>query len=179
LLDKRDTKDQGGDRLFGEEGEDELYGGNGKDFLFGGADNDRIEQGEANLSYWFYNNGNDTYRFSFGDGADTIHDSGGFDTVLFKPGVTRADMALTNDGNNHLITLPGGADRIYPHERCFVLGRSSLGPRRADGWPGGAEPCMGRRRPTGHPSSGTLADAGDAPGRSSARRWTINCAQAM
>jgi hypothetical protein len=82
LLDKRDTKDQGGDRLFGEEGEDELYGGNGKDFLFGGADNDKLDGGAQNdrLEGGL---GKDTYYYRPDEGRDIIMDLGNEGEILW------------------------------------------------------------------------------------------------
>ena len=52
----------GNDTLYGGEGNDNLYGGEGDDILSGGPGNDYLEG-------W---SGIDTYRFSRGDGADSI-----------------------------------------------------------------------------------------------------------
>ena len=52
----------GNDTLYGGEGNDNLYGGEGDDILSGGPGNDYLEG-------W---SGVDTYRFSRGDGSDSI-----------------------------------------------------------------------------------------------------------
>ncbi|MGB3937293.1 MAG: calcium-binding protein, partial [Burkholderiales bacterium] len=127
----------GADRLDGGQGADVLDGGAGNDLVLpgpgdnvvdGGAGDDRIDVGDPSIGYWQSNLGNDTYRFGFGDGEDTILDSGGFDTVLFKPGVTLADVTLTNSGGDLVIGLAGGAG---VSGRCIAPGRSPSGPRRA------------------------------------------------
>jgi Ca2+-binding RTX toxin-like protein len=120
---------EGADLLEGGAGNDHIIPSAGDDVVDGGAGNDRIDFGsEFNSGYWASGgSGNDTYRFGFGDGRDTILDAGGFDTVLFKPGVTAADVALTNEGNNLFISLAGGADGITVVDH-FREGGSSTTP---------------------------------------------------
>ncbi|OOY18670.1 hypothetical protein BMI86_19990 [Thioclava sp. DLFJ5-1] len=84
--------------LSGGAGEDTLQGGEGGDLLMGGVDADRMEGGE----------GNDTYVFARGDGADSVFDIGsslvgetsnpGGDKLLFGAGITIEDLILERDG---------------------------------------------------------------------------------
>lgn len=84
--------------LSGGAGEDTLQGGAGGDLLMGGVDADRMEGGE----------GNDTYVFARGDGADSVFDIGsslvgetsnpGGDKLLFGAGITIEDLILERDG---------------------------------------------------------------------------------
>ncbi|MFY9315042.1 MAG: putative Ig domain-containing protein [Burkholderiales bacterium] len=105
---------EGADLLEGGEGSDQIIPGAGDDVIDGGPGDDRVDIGvDFNTGYWqSRGGGNDTFRFGFGDGADTIAEESGFDTVLFKPGVTLGDVSLTNEGANLVISLAGGADRI-------------------------------------------------------------------
>jgi Ca2+-binding RTX toxin-like protein len=59
------------ERLEGQEAADRLYGGGGDDTLFGNRGNDHLEGGQ----------GFDTYRFSAGDGSDTVLDSDGLGVI--------------------------------------------------------------------------------------------------
>ncbi|MEM7404336.1 MAG: calcium-binding protein [Pseudomonadota bacterium] len=86
--------------LEGEGGNDFISAGGGNDTLDGGAGNDRLIGGS----------GSDTYRFSDGDGHDTVTDSSGAaDTLSFDDSVM--NVALTFDGSNYTLTY-GGTDAM-------------------------------------------------------------------
>ena len=89
----------GNDTLYGEAGDDTLDGGSGNDNLFGGA-------------------GADTYLFGRNDGQDTISTTDEFgrgaiaDRILFKVGVTPADVSLRRSESDLLITINGTTDSL-------------------------------------------------------------------
>ncbi|MBK9446196.1 MAG: putative Ig domain-containing protein [Betaproteobacteria bacterium] len=71
----------GSDILTGGAGQDTLLGGQGNDLLEGGKDNDLLKGGQ----------GTDTYKYSSGDGWDTLEDSDGqgriqYDGIVLKGG---------------------------------------------------------------------------------------------
>ncbi|WP_211091434.1 calcium-binding protein [Pseudothauera rhizosphaerae] len=125
---------EGDDSLFGEGGEDVLDGGVGNDTLKGGADDDTLYGGEGNDSLygdagadvldggagndWLSGGvGNDTYLFGHGDGQDTINSdsdssSGKYNVLQFKAGVAPEEVAAQRSGNNLVLTLAGGTDRV-------------------------------------------------------------------
>jgi len=93
------TGTAGQDQIYGYGGDDTLTGGTGNDFLAGGGDDD-------------------TYVFNRGDGADTIYDDWGSDTLRFGAGITVADLVLlpaTTDGDvlGLFIGIAGTSDRVY------------------------------------------------------------------
>ncbi|WP_346747226.1 calcium-binding protein, partial [uncultured Campylobacter sp.] len=95
----------GNDILYGGAGNDKLDGGYGDDTLIGGAGNDRLEGG----------NGDDTYIFGRGDGADTIYDIGGNDTLKFKEGIKKEDLIVKraeNNIDNLEISIKGTDDKL-------------------------------------------------------------------
>lgn len=106
----------GNDILIGGPGDDLILGGSGDDVLDGGPGNDRFEPSEylQTPGWWFGsgNSHNDTYRFGYGDGQDVIRELQGTDTVLFKAGVSVADVSLANEGYDLVISLAGSDDRI-------------------------------------------------------------------
>lgn len=95
----------GNDQLFGEAGNDVLHGGDGNDELSGGSGRDRLIGGE----------GSDTYRFSTGDGVDTIinHDVVGTDNVSFGAGIDISDLTeFSRDGNSLNIKIGNNGDQL-------------------------------------------------------------------
>ncbi|MGH8203481.1 MAG: calcium-binding protein, partial [Steroidobacteraceae bacterium] len=106
----------GNDILIGGPGDDLILGGSGDDILDGGPGNDRFDPTEYLQApgWWFSsgNNHNDTYRFGYGDGQDVISELQGTDTVLFEAGVSVADVSLTNEGYDLVISLAGSDDRV-------------------------------------------------------------------
>jgi len=109
-----DTIDSDGDndRLFGGDGNDFLDAGDGQDVLDGGAGNDNLTGGA----------GDDTYIFGPGYGMDVAIDAGGTDSVLLD-GLTLADVSLTRDGDDVLITLSGTGESL--RLRDWFLGEAS------------------------------------------------------
>ena len=100
----------GNDTINGDDGNDILYGDNGNDTLDGGAGNDNLQGGD----------GNDTYIYNLGDGADTITDYYGSNTIKFGEGISKEDITITRINYNDLkltfkdnqtdsITLKNGA----------------------------------------------------------------------
>ena len=77
------TGDANDNFLGGQDGNDQLFGGDGSDTLIGDAGNDHLEGGLGD-DYLDGGDGDDTYVVMFGEGADTVSDSGtgGTDTLL-------------------------------------------------------------------------------------------------
>ncbi|NJD07541.1 MAG: hypothetical protein FIA97_13745 [Methylococcaceae bacterium] len=81
-------------RLFGLAGNDSLDGAGGNDVLAGG-------------------DGDDAYRFGHGYGEDSVMDSGGADDrVQLGGGATVAEVVLSRAGNDVVVALAGGKDRL-------------------------------------------------------------------
>ena len=76
--------------IVGSTGNDTIGAGNGNNTLEGRAGNDRLEGGRDN----------DTYIFGRGDGAVTIYDNHGNDTIKFKEGISKEDLTFMFNGNN-------------------------------------------------------------------------------
>ncbi|WP_145840404.1 calcium-binding protein [Denitratisoma sp. DHT3] len=104
----------GADQLYGLDGNDYLKGDDGNDYLNGGLGDDTLDGGSGDDALeggW----GSDVYLFGPGSGTDTVNDidaSGGIDTVRFSDGVSPSDVVVTQDQNNLLLALNGGADRL-------------------------------------------------------------------
>ncbi|MBI4190070.1 MAG: putative Ig domain-containing protein, partial [Betaproteobacteria bacterium] len=82
--------------LIGSDGADVLHGAGGDDELRGGL-------------------GNDVYRFGRGDGNDRIADADATpnaDSVVFDPGVSTADIAVTRDDRNLYLTISDTGDSL-------------------------------------------------------------------
>jgi len=111
----------GDDLLDGGDGNDQLIGGEGADLLDGGAGADTLYGGAlAPNAYQPDGPGNDTYRFGFGDGIDTVIErDGGLDRVEFKAGVTPNDVAVRRVGNDLVLSL-SATDRLTLKD--WVLG---------------------------------------------------------
>ncbi len=90
------------DILNGGDSNDELYGFAGNDYFVGGKGND-ILKGDA---------GNDFYRFSRGDGQDSIDDNAGVDKILLGEGISAADLAFAQVGNDLVINIGTAGDKI-------------------------------------------------------------------
>jgi Ca2+-binding RTX toxin-like protein len=82
----------GNDYLDGGEGDDVLLGGGGDDILIGGAGSDYLDGGE----------GNDTYEVTLGD---TVHDSGGTNTIRLDGG---APMTVAVQGEDLVLVFGAG-----------------------------------------------------------------------
>jgi Ca2+-binding RTX toxin-like protein len=87
------------DLIFGESGNDRLNGGASADVLYGGTGQDDLTGGLGN-DYLDGGTGEDLYRFSAGDGADTIND-------VAEQGVKVGHILYTDAQGNPLL-LSGG-----------------------------------------------------------------------
>ena len=76
--------------LTGTAGSDTMTGTNVNDRIDGGMGNDMLSGGQ----------GDDRYRFALGDGQDQVIDVSGTDTIAFGPGLTVADMTVTQHGDH-------------------------------------------------------------------------------
>jgi Ca2+-binding RTX toxin-like protein len=90
----------GNDTLYGDDGDDALDGGDGDDVLVGGTGNDVLRGGR----------GSDTYRYSVGDGADRIDNSGNggtpsTDTLQFTAGVNPTQVTASRAGDDLVLSL--------------------------------------------------------------------------
>ncbi len=92
----------GNDVLLGGEGNDSLYGQTGDDILSGGPGNDYLEGGP----------GIDTYRFSRGDGADTVS-SAGEDILEFGDGIAPASLQFSASGSGFVARVTDTGDQVY------------------------------------------------------------------
>jgi Cadherin domain/Haemolysin-type calcium binding protein related domain/RTX calcium-binding nonapeptide repeat (4 copies) len=115
----------GNDSLFGQDGNDILRGGPGTDILQGGAGDDTyvFTRGDGadtvlddatvttDTSHW-----HDEWRDDDGDGTNefhhdwivettTSHPNAGSDTLLFGPGISRADIAVQRTGNDLIVSV--------------------------------------------------------------------------
>jgi Ca2+-binding RTX toxin-like protein len=109
--------DSGNDLLGGDAGNDLLQGNAGNDTLDGGAGNDVLAGGvylPGSLNY--AGTGNDTYLFGRGDWQDRIYDVdtsvGNSDRIIFKAGVSVADVLVSRDGDALVLNIAGTADRL-------------------------------------------------------------------
>ena len=74
----------GDDFLSGEKGDDIINANAGNDVIYGGIGNDALNGG----------NGDDTYIWNWGEGLDTIYDTGNNDTISFGDGITFNDLTF-------------------------------------------------------------------------------------
>ena len=81
--------------LVGNAGADTLKGGAGVDLLIGGADNDILEGGDSNDTL-IGGQGSDTYKFTAGDGWDTVVDSDGLGHIEYD-GITLSGGQAVGD----------------------------------------------------------------------------------
>jgi Ca2+-binding RTX toxin-like protein len=94
------------DTLYGENGNDTLNGGGGDDVMIGGAGYDTLNGGA----------GNDMYRFSRGNGVDTVEgydrNGRGFDTLRFGSGIDADQLWFRRAGADLDISVIGTSDRV-------------------------------------------------------------------
>ncbi|WP_297895960.1 polymorphic toxin type 44 domain-containing protein [uncultured Campylobacter sp.] len=101
---------EGNDAINGQGGNDIIYGGDGDDHAFGEWGNDTFEGGKGNdrlEGAW----GDDTYIFGRGDGADTIYDFVGNDTIKFKEGIGKENITFQRVAND-LVLKYGENDTV-------------------------------------------------------------------
>jgi Ca2+-binding RTX toxin-like protein len=96
------TGTSGNDMLMGFAGNDTLNGNGGNDTFIGGPGNDTLNGGT----------GNDTYIFYRGDGADTINETGGTNTIQFGQNITDEQLWFSHQGNNLVINDIGTSDTV-------------------------------------------------------------------
>ncbi|MGB0497779.1 MAG: PA14 domain-containing protein [Rubricella sp.] len=100
--------EDGDDRLYGGSGNDTLIGGDGDDLLIGGLGDD-VFRGGAGLDYFAGEAGSDIYIIA-GTGEDTVEEFvRGEDRIGLEAGLTFADLTLTQDGDDTIVTTAAGA----------------------------------------------------------------------
>ncbi len=103
------------DWIMGTESADTLLGLGGNDHIAGLGGNDTIDGGAGDDWLWG-GDGDDSYLFGRGSGHDSIESSGeeadGHDTVLLGDGISPADVSLTRDGDNLLLSVSGSGDTL-------------------------------------------------------------------
>lgn len=92
----------GYDILSGGAGSDHIYGGAGGDIIYGNDGNDVLNGGE----------GNDTYYFKPGDGADTLIDNAGQDTVRILTVSDVSKLWFTKQDNDLVMNIIGSQDKM-------------------------------------------------------------------
>jgi len=129
----------GADTLFGMGGNDTLRGGDGNDYLSGGngngtgSGNDVLEGGLGNDTLRGEDGSNTLTggagddQYIYGGGTDVISNvGGGTDWLIFQNGITTAQLALTREGNNLLITVGGNANQRVTITDHFLGGDLAL-----------------------------------------------------
>lgn len=101
--------DGGDDFLSGEAGNDTLNGGSGNDSLHGGALVDTLNGGTGNDNLWG-GTGNDIYRFTYGQGVDTINDDLSPAGATGNGGGTADELVFTNQLKSSLTFIQNGDD---------------------------------------------------------------------
>jgi len=102
---------EGNDTLTGGAGHDILYGGEGNDSLYGQAGDDILSGGPGN-DYFEGGPGIDTYRFSRGDGADSIS-SAGEDILEFGAGIAPSSLQFSANGSGFVARITDTGDQVY------------------------------------------------------------------
>lgn len=110
----------GDDLLLDVSGNDQLLGGEGNDFLDGGQGNDVLIGGVGN-DYLDGNFGDDIYRFSYGDGADTIAaGTGGNDLIEFDSSVFSKSFSFQQAARDLVISY-SNTDKITISDLFDIL----------------------------------------------------------
>ena len=116
---------EGDDALVGNAGDDILNGNEGSDWLYGGTGNDTLS-GNAGNDRLYGEEGGDIYRFSSGDGNDTIidyeSDTAYQDKVLFNNDVLKDTIALYQDGANLIIGYGNNDNITVNYQESSVAG---------------------------------------------------------
>lgn len=107
------TGSTGDNTVRGGLGNDTLRGGDGNDLLFGEAGDDLQEGG----------NGDDEYRYTLGEGHDTIEDVDGYD-IITAYNVNLADVDFDHVGNNLVINLDAAYTSTITVKNFYTSGDS-------------------------------------------------------
>ena len=122
------------DRIYAGAGADILVGGQGNDYLEGNADNDNLTGGKGN-DVLYGGAGSDTYKFTAGDGWDTLTDSDGIGRIelggtlldggkektagsgVWYSADNKIQYALFTEGDGsqtlNIVNLDSPADRVF------------------------------------------------------------------
>jgi Ca2+-binding RTX toxin-like protein len=121
----------GNDTIFGGDGNDVIDGGTGANTIDGGAGDDTLSSSTVSSSGNSYTGGagndtitgnqySDNYYFNLGDGQDTITDLNGAgfydDKIYLGAGITTADVSLSRESLDLLISVGAGGDQIRVKE---------------------------------------------------------------
>ena len=94
----------GNDQLFGDSGDDRLFGGDGDNLLVGGVGNDYLVGGS----------GSDSFRYSLGDGLETISASSNtgtaHDILDLTGGIKAENVSARRIENDLLLLITGGGE---------------------------------------------------------------------
>jgi Ca2+-binding RTX toxin-like protein len=99
------------DYLFGLAGNDTLRALDGNDAIEGGVGDDDYELGLGD-DETYDEAGNDAYRYDPGDGDDVIYDETGTDYLSFGSGIDPADVIVTADGSDYVLSFDGMAGSV-------------------------------------------------------------------
>ena len=105
----------GNETLRGHDGDDVVFASGGSDTIYGGAGNDRLDGGAGN-DYLDGGTGADVYKFGRGGGQDTVQNydtsTDKIDAILFASDVAPADVLVTRNSDNLILTIAGTTDKI-------------------------------------------------------------------
>jgi len=117
------------DFLYAGAGNDTVYGYSGSDTLIGGLGDDTLEGGS-----W-----SDTYRYSLGDGADTIienYSQGSADKLILGDGIVAGEVTVTrgtSDRNEATLTFVDGGSILLKYQFRHISGSGVEAIEFADG----------------------------------------------
>jgi Ca2+-binding RTX toxin-like protein len=118
----------GNDSIIAVSTNDVLEGGVGHDTIYGGSGFDVIEAGSGGASI-VGGTGSETYVFNAGDGSEVITENQttvGSDTLEFGANVSKADISFTQQGNNLIALVDGGAAGSVEIVNYFAPSSSSV-----------------------------------------------------
>ena len=118
---------EGNDSISGYYGDNSISGGAGDDSIDGGWGNDVILGDTGNDTY-YASGGADTYRFGFGDGADTFvgqHGRAADDSFAFEDDVKSDAIWFRKEGDSLLVQILGTEDSIT-FQNWYATGSNTL-----------------------------------------------------
>lgn len=130
----------GDDILYGNGGHDTIIGGSGNDKLYANSGDNILNGGTGNDTL-YGDTGNDSFVFNSSWGQDIIYkdnywftkDGGGNDKIVFKDGITKADLTFSKNGEDLIITHKNGIDKITVKDHFFNDSPSLMNIEFADG----------------------------------------------